>query len=211
MTLAFYPAFQRVEAQYEHIKADGGSFVYDTGYLYLFGIFEDVFSFDFLILSVGIVIAISGVISMEYQTGSLFLISATRAGKRKILFRKVLICVLMVSGLTLIPILCRLSCISSVYSMDSICTSIRNIPHFSGFAVSMPIICFILLFAFSQILSMVLVTLFTMAISIWRKNQAQTIFFALLVLAVPMLLKLLGFDIAKWFSLYPVYGWMGMQ
>lgn len=210
MTLAFYPAFQRVEAQYEHIKADGGSFVYDTGYLYLFGIFEDVFSFDFLILSVGIIIAISGVISMEYQTGSLFLISATRAGKRKILFCKALICVLMVSGLTLIPILCRLSCISSVYSMDSIGASIHNIPHFSGFAVSMPIICFILLFAFSQILSMVLVTLFTMAISIWRKNQAQTIFFGLLVLAVPMLLKLLGFDMAKWFSLYPVYGWIGM-
>ncbi|MCI8668592.1 MAG: hypothetical protein HFI34_03550 [Lachnospiraceae bacterium] len=211
MTLAFYPAFQRVETQYEHIKADGGSFVYDTGYLYLFGILEDVFSFDFMILSVGIVIAISGVISMEFQTGSFFLISATKAGKRKILFRKALICTLMASALTLIPLLCRLYRISSVYPMDSLGTTIRDIPHFSGFPVSMPVLCFILLFAFSQILSMVLVTLFTMAISLWRKNQVQTIFFALLVLAVPMLLKLLGFDIAKWFSLYPLYGWMGMQ
>lgn len=210
MTLAFYPAFQRMEAQYEHIKANGGGFVYDTGYLYLFGILEDVFSVDFLILSVGIVIAFSGVISMEFQTGSLFLISATRAGKRKILFRKAFICVLMASGLTLIPILCRLFRISSVYPMDSLGAAIRNIPRFSGFAVPMPILCFILLFAFSQILSMVLVSLFTMVISVWRKNQAQTIFFALLVLAVPMLLKLLGFDIAKWFSLYPVYGWISV-
>lgn len=211
MTLAFYPAFQRVEAQYEHIKADGGSFVYDTGYLYLFGILEDVFSVEFLILSVGIVIAMSGAISMEYQTGSLFLISTTKAGKRKIQLHKMLICALMAAALTLVPILCRLYCISSVYPMHSLGAAIRDIPQFSRFTVLMPIICFVLLFAFSQILSMVLVTLLTMAISIWRKNQAQTIFFALLVLAVPMLLKLLGFEIAKWFSLYPLYGWTGMQ
>lgn len=211
MTLAFYPAFQRVEVQYEHIQRDGGSFVYDTGYLYLFGILEDVFPAYFLILSIGMIIAVSGAISMEYQTGSLFLIGATKAGKRKILLHKAVICALMAAVLTLIPILCRIYCISSVYPMHSLSAGIRSIPHFSGFAVSMPILCFILLYIFSQILSTVLVALFTMAISVWRKNQAQTVFFALLVLAVPMLLNLLGFEIAKWFSLYPLYGWMGMQ
>lgn len=211
MTLAFYPAFQRVEAQYEHIKAEGGSFVYDTGYLYLFGVFEDVFPVHFLLLSIGIVIAMSGAISMEYQSGSFFLIGATKAGKRRILLHKALIGVLMAAVLTVIPILCRLYHISTVYPMHSLGAAIRDIPHFSGFAVSLPIICFVLIFVFSQILSAVLVTLFTMAISVWRKNQAQTVFFALLALAVPMLLKLLGFEIAKWFSLYPLYGWTGMQ
>lgn len=211
MTLAFYPAFERVEAQYKHIKAEGGSFVYDTGYLYLFGILEDVFPVLFLLLSVGIIIAMSGAISMEYQTGSLFLIGATKARKRRILFHKALIGALMTTALTVIPILCRLYCISTVYPMHSLSAAIQDIPHFSEFAVSMPILCFILLFAFSQILSMVLVALITMAISVWRKNQAQTIFFALLILAVPMLLKLLGFEIAKWFSLYPLYSWPGMQ
>lgn len=210
MTLAFYPAFQRVEAQYEHIKAEGGSFVYDTGYLYLFGVLEDVFSVDFLILSIGIVIAMSGAISMEYQTGSFFLIGATRAGKGKILFQKAFICALMAAVLTLIPVLCRIYRISSVYPMHSLGAAIQCIPHFSGAAISMPILCFIPLFASSQILSLVLVALLTMAISVWRKNQAQTVFFALLVLAVPMLLKLLGFEAARWFSLYPLYGWMGM-
>ncbi len=211
MTLAFYPAFQRVEVQYEHIQRDGGNFVYDTGYLYLFGILEDVFPAHFLILSVGIIIAVSGAISMEYQTGSLFLIGATKAGKRKILFHKAVICALMAAVLTLIPILCSLYRISTVYPMHSLGAAIRDIPHFNGFALPMPILCFILLFAFSQILSVILVALLTMAISLWRKNQAQTVFFALLVLAIPMLLKLLGFEIAKWFSLYPLYGWTGMQ
>lgn len=210
MTLAFYPAFQRVEAQYEYIKSDGGSFVYDTGYLYLMGILEDVFSVDFLILSMGIIIAVSGAISMEYQTDSLYLIGATKTGKRKILLYKAAICTLMAALLTLVPILCRIYRISAVYPMHSLGATTQSIPHFSGFALPVPILCFILLFALSQVLSVVLVTLITMTISVWRKNQAQTVFFALLVLAVPMLLKLLGFEIAKWFSLYPLYGWMGM-
>lgn len=211
MTLAFYPAFQRVEAQYERIKTDGGRFVYDTGYLYLFGVLEDVFPVHFLLLSVGIIIALSGAISMEYQTGSLFLVSATKAGKRKILLHKALIGVLMAAVLTVVPILCRLYRICAVYPMHSLVAAIRDIPHFSDFIVPMPILCFIFLFVLFQILSVVLVALITMAISVWRKNQAQTIFFALLILAVPMLLKLLGFEIAKWFSLYPLYGWTGMQ
>lgn len=116
----------------------------------------------------------------------------------------------MAAALTLIPILCRIYRISSVYPMHSLGAAIQCIPHFSGDAISMPILCFIPLFASSQILSLVLVALLTMAISVWRKNQAQTVFFALLVLAVPMLLKLLGFEAARWFSLYPLYGWMGV-
>ena len=210
MTLTFYPAFQRVEAQYDHIKTDGGSFVYDTGYLYLFGVLEESFSLDFLILSIGVILAVSGAAAMEYQNGSLFLIGATKAGKRKIMLRKVLICSAAAAVLAFVPILCRIYCISTIYPMHSFYAAVQNIPHFSGFAVSMPIVCFVLLFVFSQILSMVLVALLTMAISIWRKNQAQTIFFALLLLAVPTILKLLGFDFAAWVSLCPLYGWTGL-
>lgn len=211
MTLTFYPVFQRVQAQYAHIQADGGSFVYDTGYLYLFGILEDVFSVDFLLLSIGIMIALSGAISMEYQTGSLFLLGATKAGKRKVLLQKAVIGVLLAAALALIPVLCRIYRISTVYPMHSLHAAVQCIPYFSGFAVPMPILCFILLFVFCQVTSIVLVALLTLAISVWRKSQVQTVFFALLVLAVPMLLKLLGFEAAKWFSLYPLYSWIAMQ
>lgn len=207
MTLAFYPAFKRVEAQYNHIQTQGGRFVYDTGYLYLFGILEDAFSIDFLILSIGIILAMSGAVSMEYQTGLISLIGTTRAGKRKTMLYKALIGSLAALTLTLVPILCRIYCISSVYPMRSFEAALQNISHFSRFSVPMPILCFMLLFILSQILSTVMIALITMAISMWRKNQAQTVFFALLLFAVPMLLKLLGFEMAKWFSLYPLYGW----
>lgn len=209
MMLAFYPFFQRVEEQYEHIKADGGNFVYDTGYLYLFGFLEESFPVDFLILSMGILLSVSGAAAMEYQNGSLLLISATKVGKRKILMRKALICNIASAVLAMIPILCRIYGISSVYPMNSLGAGIRNISHFTKFAISMPIGCFILLFALSQMLVAVVLSSLTIVISVWRKNQAQTVFFALLFLVVPILLKLLGFEIAKWFSLYPLYSWMG--
>lgn len=209
ITLSFYPSFQRVEAQYQHIKEYGGSFVYDTGYLYLFGIYEDVFSVDLLILSIGIILAVSGSISMEYQNGSMLLICATKSGKRKIITRKIFICILMAAVLTILPIVCRAFQIASVYTMNSFSAAIQNIPHFADFKLPLPIFVFVLLFVISQIVAVVLITLITLALSIWRKNQVQTIFFALLALAVPMILKLLGFDIAKWFSLYPLYAWTG--
>ncbi|MDE6635215.1 MAG: ABC transporter permease, partial [Lachnospiraceae bacterium] len=205
MTLAFYPAFQRVEEQYEHIKAYGGSFVYDTGYLYLFGILEEPFAVDFLILSIGIILAVSGAAAMEYQNGSIILLCATKVGKRKILARKILICSIMAAILTLVPFLCRVFRIVCEYPLHSLAADVRNIPRYTELAVSFPIIVFILLFVLAQIMSAILVALITIVLSLWRKNQVQTIFFALLLLAVPLILNLLGFGAAKWFSLYPLY------
>lgn len=208
MTLAFYPAFLRVEKQYEYIKTHGGNFVYDTGYLYLFGVSEDTFSIDFLILSVGIILAVSGAVTMEYRNKALLLLGATKTGKTRILICKALVCSMAAAIFALIPILCRAYSIDSVYPIHGFDTDIRNIPYFAETAVSLPIGVFILLFVFLQVAAAVLVVLLTIALSVWRKNQAQTIFFALLFLELPIVLKLLGFEIAKWFSLYPLYAWI---
>ncbi len=208
ITLSFYPAFQRVETQYQHIKEYGGAFVYDTGYLYLFGVWENVFYIHFLVLSIGIILVTSGAMSMEYQADSLYLIGVTKAGKRKIFVYKFLICISMASILTLVPIICRAIHIACVYPMSSIGATIQNISYYSHFLFSLPIGGFILLFVFSQIVTSILIVVITLALSIWRKSQTQTIFFALLILVVPMILKLLGFEIAKWFSLYPLYSWV---
>lgn len=210
MTLSFYPAFSRVEKQYQHIKEYGGAFVYDTGYLYLLGVWEDAFSVDFLILSIGIILVASSAVSMEYQTGTLFLLCATKTGWRKILARKYMICMGAAAGLALVPVICRSCCIASVYPMHGFSTAIQNIPYYSEFVVSLPIGIFILLFIFSQMAVAVLIVVITLGLSLWRKNQVQTIFFSLLFLTVPIILKQLGFEIAKWFSLYPLYGWTGI-
>lgn len=210
LTLAFYPSFCRVRQQYEHIKAYGGNFIYDTGYRYLFGILEDAFPVDFLILSVGIILAASGAAPMEYQSGSLLLLCATKAGRQKILFRKVFVCGIAAAMLALIPVLCRAYRISSVYPIRVFGADIWNVYPVTGFFASVPLGWFLLAFVLAQLLAAVLTALSTMALSVWRKDQAQTIFFGLLILVVPMVLNLLGFEITKWFSLYPLYGWTGM-
>ena len=205
MTLSFYPAFQRVEEQYERVKNDGGEFVYDTGYLYLFGVWEDVLPEDFLLLMIGIILLAGGTVTMEYQTGMLHLLCASKVGKWKVFAHKFIICVMAASLITLVPVLCRAYGISGTYPMHSLSAAITNLSHYSEFAVPLPVGVFTLIFVLLQILSAVLAVCVTMAISMWRKNQAQTIFFSLLVLAIPTVFKLLGFEAAKWFSLYPLY------
>lgn len=207
MTLAFYPSFLRVEKQYTYIKAEGGSFVYDTGYLYLFGVLEDTFSVDFLILSIGIILAVSGAVPAEYKSGAQFILCATKTGKQKILLYKVLICSAAAAVLSLIPIACRAYNIASVYPLHGVGADIRSISYFMEFPVHIPIGVFLLLFVLLQGMAAVLIAGVTITISVWRKNQVQTVFFALLLLVVPMVLKQLGVEMVKWFSLYPLYGW----
>lgn len=210
MTISFYPVFGRVKAQYQHIKEYGGSFVYDTGYLYFLGVWEDVFSVDLLILSVGIILAVSGTVSMEYQTGVHALLGTTKAGKQRVMVRKIVICAGLAGLFALVPAVCRAIRIASVYPMSSFQAAIQNIPRFSDIAVPLPVWLFVLLFVLAQIAAAVFVTILTLVISLWRKSQMQTIFFALLILAVPLILKLFGFEFAKWFSLYPLYAWTGV-
>lgn len=94
---AFYPSFQRVQQQYQRICERGGSFIYDTGYLYLFGTMDNGFLINLLMLSIGTVLSFGNVISMEYQKGAWNLLGATRLGRRKICFRKIGVSVLFVS------------------------------------------------------------------------------------------------------------------
>ena len=70
---------------------------------------------------------------------------------------------------------------------------------------------FILLLFFAQMASLIAVVIVVLLISYWRKNYIQTVFFAILVLVVPLVLKLLGFEFAGWFSVYPLYSWTTLK
>lgn len=206
----FYPAFLRVETQYEQIKTRGGSFVYDTGYLYLLGVQEDAFSTDLLILSLGIILMTGGGLPMEYRTGSFYLLSATRAGRGRILRDKLLIYTAAAALLALVPIICRTLSIHAVYPLHHAEAALQNIPHYADFALPMPLCLFLLLFILSQAVTAALIALCTFALSAWCKKQAPTIVLSLLLLTAPLLLRLLGLTPACWFSLYPLYAWTGI-
>ena len=206
---AFYPSFERVLQQYERISDRGGNFLYDTGYLYLFGTRNNDFLIDLLMLSLGVILSFCNAISMEYQSGTWPELCATKTGKGKILLRKALVCVIAAAMFTSIPILCRALSISAAFPLHGLGSSIRDIPCYQDFAFPVPVIAFLAMFVFSQVLSLAAVTLAVLGLSYWRKSHIQALFFGLLIFAVPLVLTLLGFSFAQWFSVYPIYGWSG--
>lgn len=203
----FYPSFERVLQQYERICESGGSFIYDTGYLYLFGREDSDYQIDLLLLSLCVVMAFSNVIAMEYQNGAWYLFSTTKQGKKKIIRKKTEVCMVTIVGLAFIPTICRMINISANYPLHGLDFVITDIPCYQHLQLPVPIYIFIILLILSQMASLAIAALIVLALSYWRKNSMQAFFFSVLLLIVPLILKLLGFSFAGWFSVYPLYSW----
>ena len=169
--MSFYPAFQRVLAQYEKILENGGIFVYDTGYLYLLGSIDDSLLTDLLLLVLCICFSFSNVMALEDSRGMWKLLSATRCGRRKVLRSKYLVCSFVCIGITLFPWIFRWISISKVYPMAELLAGIQNIPQYSHFALNMPILLFLFLAALIQAGTVLLITFLVLLLSRWRKKR----------------------------------------
>lgn len=208
--LSFYSTFERIETQYVKVKQEGGEFIYDTGYLYLYGKQDNSFLICALLLSVCMVLSFYNSISMEYRKKSWFLLGATECGRRKIIVRKIWVCLICAAALAVVPWVFRGICISEVFPMSSWLKPIRSIPAFEHISINMSILCFTIFVIISQMISIMIVALLVMLISGWQKNNMQSLFFGLVVLVIPMVLKLMGFDFAGYLSIYPFYAWTGI-
>ena len=189
------------------VSESGEDFIYDTGYLYVFGKMNNDYLIDLLLLYLCIVLAFSNVMVMEYQNGSWFLLCITEKGKKQIIFMKSFVCVIAVMMLSIIPIVCRCIDVSETYPLHGLNFKITDLPCYKDLPLSVPIWIFAILVLLSQMLSLIMVFFVVLLISHWRKNYIQTIFFAVLILVVPLILKLLGFSFAGWFTVYPIYTW----
>lgn len=207
--VAFYPWFQRIQTQYERILSDGGVFIYDTGYLYLFGQMDDDFLINLLLISLCFSFAFANVMAMEDGKGLWGLLSATKLGRKRILVQKWMVCSVASMGVTLLPWFFRGLSISSVYPMGEIWAGIQSIPQYREFPVNLPILWFLMLTVLSQLISTQLICAVVLLLSKWRKNYFQTLFLALLLLAAPLVLAQMGISIMRWFSVWPLYGWTG--
>ena len=188
ITLYFYPSFQRVQEQYLHCKEQGGSFVYDTGWLYFFGVWDDPSAGNLLIQSIGMILAVSGVFCVEYETGAILLLCCVQTGLRRTAGRKILICLGMGIALAAVAPLCRAIRISSVYPMGSILTDLRNIPYFSGIGFSMPILLAAVLLVLGWMGMAAITSCVTLLLSERGRSRLQTVFLALLLGAAAGLL-----------------------
>lgn len=206
--LSFYPEYLRVEQQLESIRNTGGMFVYDTGYLYMLGAMGESELNSFFLLTVGIILAFSPVISMEYQSGAWEIICATPAGKKTVTCKKIAVCAGMTAVFSFFPFACRWICVAKAFPLRGLLFPAQSIPFLQDFPVSGPIFSILFIKAFLQVLTGLIIGLIVFGLSAWCKNHIQTIIVSLLILVLPLALSALGFDFAQYFSLYPLYSYV---
>lgn len=204
---AFYPAFTRAWQQYQHICDNGGRFLYDTGYLYLFGIKGGEFRIDLLLLSGGMILAFGGVMAMEDRKGAWNLLGSTRRGKRRIAADKAVLCATAAALFSLVPFLCRLASIQAAFPLRGLHFPVTDIPYFRQLAACLPAGGLVALTWLWQALVAAAAALVILVLSYWRKDSLQAYFFGVMILLLPQALGLLGLSFADCLSLYPLYRW----
>ena len=203
---AFYPAFERVLDQYELVK-NGGSFLYDTGWLYLLGALGVPELSGFLLLTMGLILALSGAGAMEFSSGAWSVLNATKTGGRGVLRRKLVLCALAGAIFAAVPFVFRVVSTVRAFPIHAPFTPARMIPLYRNLSAAIPTAALGAAKLTLQMLCGALMALIVALLSFWRRSHIQTIFLAFLLLAAPCVLSALGLKAAQSFSLYPVYAW----
>ena len=207
--IAFYPSFQRAWQQYERILEQGGVFVYDTGYLYMFGTWGGGFLIELFIFSIGILLMLSNFVSMEYQNKTNLLIHSSTFGMKKVLQKKTWLCVLVGSCL---PVCIRIFYgihIQKTFPTHYWNSSIHGIFQYQNIPVDIPIWLFFIVIVSLQILVCSVLALIVMFLSYWRKNFMQTILIGAIIFVVPLALYIRGIEFTKYLTVYPLYSLFG--
>ena len=204
---AFYPTFEKVLEQDKYVKENDGNYIYDTGYLYLFGVMDEGILNDFILLTLSIIFMFCNVMAIEYQNKAVNILQATNKGKKAIIKTKVKATIIIVLLFCILPFVCRFISVSSTFPINGFLLSAKDISIYHNLPSGILVIGLILLKIFIQVFSGIIMAMLILTISAWKKNNVQTIFLGLLILFVPLVLVLLGFEYMRLFSLYPLYSY----
>ena len=204
---AFYPTFEKVLEQDKYVKENDGNYIYDTGYLYLFGVMDEGILNDFIFLTLSIIFMFCNVMAIEYQNKAVNILQATNKGKKAIIKTKVKATIIIVLLFCILPFVCRFISVSSTFPINGFLLSAKDISIYHNLSSGILVIGLILLKIFIQVFSGIILAMLILTISAWKKNNVQTIFLGLLILFVPLVLVLLGFEYMRLFSLYPLYSY----
>jgi len=204
---AFYPTFEKVLEQDKFVKENNGNYIYDTGYLYLFGVMDEGILNDFILLTLSIIFMFCNVMAIDYQNKAVNILQATNKGNKAIIKTKVKATMLMVLLLCILPFVCRFINVSGTFPINGFLLSAKDISIYHNLPSGILVIGLILLKIFIQVFSGIIMAMLILTISAWKKNNVQTTFLGLLILCMPLILVLLGFSYMRLFSLYPLYSY----
>lgn len=203
--VAYYDAFLSVAEQYDHVRETGGSFVYDTGYSCLLGVRGNSFLTRMLLMAAALIFAWNNVCSMETQRKSWGLLSATEAGRRRVIFCKQRAVLLWTGILYLAETAAFTIPVIRTYPLHMLTASTADLPMYYETGLHMPIFLWLLLTLCAQLLALEVMAVVILAVSKWLGTHIQTLFTCVCILAVPLLLAELGIPGAEYASLYPLF------
>lgn len=205
MVLFFYPAFQRAWKQYERIQEDGGIFLYDTGYMYFFGVWGEGFQLELLFFVIGLLLAFSHSVSMEYQNHTNLLVSSSKAGMKRVICRKIWLSVLVGFCLPVCMWIFHGIYLQKFFPMHKWNISIQSMDAFQNLPASIPVWLFVVAMVGMQALVCSVIACCIMLLSYWRKNFMQTILIGMVLFVMPLVLYVQGLEFMQWMTLYPWY------
>lgn len=204
-TVAFYPAFQRVMSQYDYVNRNNGSFLYDTGWLYLFDVNEADSLINLILLTLCVLLGLSNGMSMEHQKQSWYLVSATLLGRANVKRSKILICTAYAFLISILPWICRIIHINQTYPLHGVFTSLNTIPAFGETGLAIPVILWLGIGMLVQSLVVITMALITLFLSDRLRMHLPALSIGGLILLIPLVLNAMGLTPAVWFSFLPLY------
>ncbi len=203
--VVFYPAFQRAWQQYERIRESGGIFIYDTGWLYLFGAWGEGFLTELLVFVIGILLMFSNSAAMEFQNKTDLLICSSDSGMHRVFGKKACLCVMTGAVLPFCMRIFHLVLLQKTFPVHYWGSSIQGIARYQDLPVSVPVWLFAVAVLGIQIFVCSLIALCILFLSYWRKNFVQTVLVGALIFVVPPALYAQGIGFMKYLTVYPVY------
>ncbi len=217
-----YTAFKKVIDNLKSIDTSSGAqLVYETGYLYLFGLEEyyDANSFEHsirpkyneenlhsaVLSTVLIVIALAGLFSMERHSGMRRILYSTPLGREATVKTKLIISAaycFFVAAITSAPILINTY---RVFGLSSLFAPAKSLVPYSNLPFYILIILLILLCFILRLLACAFIGAVTLFVSQKYSSKIVVIVICLSLFLLPLILIFMGFDIFSFLSIYQFF------
>lgn len=199
--LATQVQFDRIVTKYEYVKAHKhAEFVYDSGYIKLFGIQNKINENDIIFIIMTMLIVIPVFIN-EYKTGFIQLLNTTQKGRKETAVHKISATVLVCSIMFGCYLSAQLALCNRMFGFQELSASITSLEYFTDLPYQISILGYLIAYYTIKYLSYLLIILLIQWLSVRLKQTAAVFILSLLVLILPYAISYYGIEIIPLFPL----------
>lgn len=183
--------FNRIEEKYDYIKENPkASFVYDTGYNKLFRVNRGTNENDTYLIIITIIV-LTNLFIMEYKTGFIQILNATKNGRKKTARNKVITSIIVCTVIYIISIIPEILGTLKMYGLDNLSDSIISLVVFHSLPAGISILSYLIMFYIVRYISYILLILIVLYISLKLKNMVFAFITSIFVLLIPIIISAL--------------------